>query len=290
MEFDAPIIRRASQLVGIASPAFINNTASSPPIESLFRFQYLPATAAHFLCYFGIAEFGGGPMRKYIVEFVGTLALVLIGCGAIVVGGFNTTFPLGILPIALAFGLTVTGMAYGVGYISGAHFNPAITVAMWTGGRLQTSDLAGYLIGQCIGALAGAGILVLILSGRLQPYDLAAGLGQNGWGPGYLGGYGIGAAILTEFVATFIFATVILGATSGKGATPFPGLVIGLTLVALHFPFINVTGLSVNPARSLGPAVFAGGNAMAQLWLFLVVPTLAGACVGWLFKTQALEE
>jgi aquaporin Z len=173
----------------------------------------------------------------------------------------------------------------------GAHFNPAVTVAMWVAGRLRTDDLAGYIVAQCIGAVCGAAILVLILTGRLQPYDVAtAGLGQNGWGPGYLGGYGVAAAILTEFVATLIFTIVILGSTSGKGASPFPGLVIGLTLAVLHFPFINVTGLSVNPARSLGPALFVGGNALLQLWLFIIVPTAAGACAGWLFKARAFEE
>jgi aquaporin Z len=227
---------------------------------------------------------------KYIAEFVGTLALVLVGCGAVTIGGFGGAFPLGILPIALAFGLTVTAMAYAVGHVSGAHLNPAVTVAMWTAGRIRTEDIAGYIIAQCVGAIVGAALLVLILKGRQQGWDLGAqGLGQNGWGPGYLGGYGIGAAILVEFLATLLFVLVILGSTSGKGATPFPGLVIGLTLTALHFPFINVTGLSVNPARSLGPALFVGGNALLQLWLFLVVPTIAGAVAGWLVKEKHLD-
>jgi aquaporin Z len=228
--------------------------------------------------------------RKYIAEFIGTFALVLVGCGAVTIGGFGDAFPLGILPIALAFGLTVTAMAYGIGAISGAHLNPAVTVAMWAGGRIRTEDVAGYIIAQCVGAIVAAGLLVVILKGRQQGWDLGAkGLGQNGWGRGFLGGYGIGAAILVEFMATLLFTLVILGSTSGKGATPFPGLVIGLTLTALHFPFINVTGLSVNPARSLGPAVFVGGNALWQLWLFLVVPTLAGALAGWLVKAKHLD-
>jgi aquaporin Z len=229
-------------------------------------------------------------MRKYLAEFIGTAALVLVGCGAIAIGGFGTAFPVGILPIALAFGLTVTAMAYGIGHISGAHLNPAVTVALLVAGRIRKEDVAGYIVAQCVGALVGALILVVILKGKLAGYDIAAaGLGQNGWGQGYLGGYGLAAAILTEFVATLLFALVILGSTSGKGATPFPGLVIGLTLVALHFPFINVTGLSVNPARSLGPAVFVGGNALAQVWMFLVVPMLAGAAAGWLFRSKTLE-
>jgi aquaporin Z len=228
--------------------------------------------------------------NKYIAEFVGTLALVLVGCGAITIGGFGGAFPLGILPIALAFGLTVTAMAYGIGQISGAHLNPAVTVAMWVAGRIRTEDIAGYVIAQCVGAIVAAGLLVVILKGRQQGWDLAAqGLGQNGWGPGYLGNYGIGAAILVELLATLLFVVVILGSTSGKGATPFPGLVIGLTLAALHFPFINVTGLSVNPARSLGPAVFVGGDALWKLPLFLIVPTIAGALAGWLVKEKHLD-
>ena len=230
-------------------------------------------------------------MKKYVAEFIGTLSLIMVGCGAITVGGFPTAFPVGILPIALAFGLTVTAMAYGIGHISGAHLNPAVTVAMWVAGRIKSEDVLGYIVAQCIGAIVGAGILVVILKGKLAGYDVgASGLGQNGWGEGYLGGYNTASAILTEFIATLLFTIVILGSTSGKGATPFPGLVIGLTLVVLHFPFINVTGLSVNPARSLGPAVFVGGKALAQLWLFLIVPTVAGAVSGWLFRANVLEE
>ncbi len=229
-------------------------------------------------------------MRKYLAEFIGTAALVLVGCGAIAIGGFGSAFPVGILPVALAFGLTVTAMAYGIGHISGAHLNPAVTVALFVAGRVKKEDVIGYIVAQCVGALVGIGILVVILKGKLAGYDIAAsGLGQNGWGQGYLGGYGLAAAIITEFVATLLFAIVILGSTSGKGATPFPGLVIGLTLVVLHFPFIMVTGLSVNPARSLGPAVFVGGNALAQVWMFLVVPTIAGAVAGWLYKSNTLD-
>jgi aquaporin Z len=163
-------------------------------------------------------------------------------------------------------------------------------MALWTAGRMGAEEVVGYIAAQCIGAVLAAGVLVVILKGRLQGYDVAAaGLGQNGWGEGYLGGYGLGAAIITEFVATFLFALVILGSTSGKGATPVTGLVIGLTLTVLHFPFINVTGLSVNPARSLGPAVFVGGHALAQLWLFLVVPTVAGAFAGWVARRKAFD-
>jgi aquaporin Z len=229
-------------------------------------------------------------MKKYLAEFIGTLALILIGCGAIVIGGFGGAFPQGILPIALAFGLTVMAMAYAIGPISGAHINPAVTVGMWVAGRIKPDEAIGYIVAQLLGGIAGAAVLVAILQGKLKGYDIAAsGLGQTGWGPGYLGEFGLGAAILTEFVATLLLVIVILGATSAAGATPVAGLAIGLTLVALHFPFINVTGLSVNPARSLGPAVFVGGQALAQVWLFLVVPTVAGAVAGWLFRAKTLE-
>jgi aquaporin Z len=229
-------------------------------------------------------------MKKYLAEFIGTLALVLIGCSAIVIGGFGGAFPLGILPIALAFGLTVIAMAYAIGPISGAHINPAVTVGMCVAGRIKPDEAIGYIVAQLLGGIAGAAVLVAVLQGKLKGYDIAAsGLGQTGWGPGYLGEFGLGAAILTEFVATLLLVIVILGATSAAGATPVAGLAIGLTLVALHFPFINVTGLSVNPARSLGPAVFVGGQALAQVWLFLVVPTVAGAVAGWLFRSKTLE-
>jgi len=229
-------------------------------------------------------------MKKYLAEFIGTAALILIGCGAIVIGGFGAAAPIGILPIALAFGLTVMAMAYGIGPVSGCHINPAVTVGMLVAGRIKLDEALGYIVAQLLGGIAGAAVLVIVLQGRLKGYDIAAaGLGQTGWGPGYLGEFGLGAAIVTEFVATVLFIIVILGATSAKGMTPVAGLAIGLTLVVLHFPFINVTGLSVNPARSLAPALFVGGHALAQVWMFLVVPTIAGAAAGWLFRTKILE-
>jgi aquaporin Z len=229
-------------------------------------------------------------MRKYLAEFIGAAALVLVGCGALAIGGFGAEFPLGILPVALAFGLTVTAMVYGIGPISGCHINPAVTVAMMSSGRMRIEEGVGYIVAQLLGGVVGAGILYLIVSGKLAGYNVAtAGLGQNGWGQSYLGGYGLQAAIATEFIATLLFVIVILGATSAKGTTPLAGLAIGLTLVALHFPFIRVTGLSVNPARSLGPAVFVGGTALAQVWLFIVVPAIAGAVAGLLYRLKILE-
>jgi len=222
--------------------------------------------------------------KRYLAELVGTLALVLVGCAAITVSGFGGAFPLAILSIGLAFGLTVMAMAYGIGPISGAHLNPAVTVAMWVAGRMGPKDAISYIIAQCIGALVGAGILAVILKSKSGGYDLASGLGQTGWKD-----YGVWAAILSEFVATLLFTLVILNATSERGATPVAGLAIGLTLTVLHLAFINVSGCSVNPARSLGPAVYVGGTALQQLWLYLVVPTIAVAASGWLVKAKLLD-
>src|SRR5258708_2592607 len=221
---------------------------------------------------------------KRLCELLGTATLILVGCGAIAVGGFVSAFPVGILPVALAFGLTVMAMAYCIGPVSGCHINPAVSAAMWAAGRMKAGDAIAYIVVQCIGAVIGAGILVMIVKGKVQPYDIASGLGQTGWSD-----FGVGSAILTEIIATFIFTLVILGATSQKGTTPVAGLVIGLTLVILHLPFIRVTGLSVNPARSLGPAVFVGGKALAQIWLFLIMPMIGGLLAGWVVKSRTLN-
>jgi len=232
---------------------------------------------------------GEGDMMDYLndrrlrAECFGTATLVLIGCGTITMGGFGTNPITGILPIALAFGLTVMAMAYCIGPVSGCHINPAVSAAMWAAGRMKAGDAIAYMVVQCIGAVIGAGILVIIVKGKVQPYDLGV-LGQTAWSD-----FTVGSAILTEIIATFIFTLVILGATSAKGTTPVAGLVIGLTLVILHLPFIRVTGLSVNPARSLGPAVFVGGTALAQLWLYLVMPMIGGLLAGWVVKSRALD-
>ena len=222
--------------------------------------------------------------KRYLAEFVGTLALVLVGCAAITISGFGGAFPIAILSIGLAFGLTVMAMAYGLGPISGAHLNPAVTVSMWTAGRIETRDAISYIVAQCLGALVASALLAVLLKGRSGGYNLADGLGQTGWKD-----YGVGAAMLSELIGTFLFTLVILNATSERGATPVAGLAIGLTLTVLHLAFINVSGCSLNPARSLGPAVFVGGTAIAQLWLFLVVPTVAGAIAGWLVKGRILD-
>ena len=230
-------------------------------------------------------------MKMYVAELIGTATLVLVGCGAIAIGGYGAALPIGVVPIGLAFGLAVTAMAYAIGPVSGCHINPAVTVAMVAAGRMEVGTGIGYIVSQLVGGVIGALILVVLLMGRNIGYDIAAdGLGQNGWGAGYLGEYGIGAAILTEIVATFLFTAVILGVTQDKaGGGNVAGLIIGLTLFLLHLPFIQITGLSVNPARSLAPAIFVGGTALAQVWLFLVMPVVGGAIAGALFKAKLLS-
>jgi aquaporin Z len=177
-------------------------------------------------------------------------------------------------------------MAYAIGPVSGCHINPAVSIAMWAAGRMETNQAIAYIISQLVGGIVGAFILWIIIQGGAAGLDI--GISRNGWGPGYLGEYGVGSAIVVELVATFIFTAVILGIGSERGGRP-AGLVIGLTLFALHLPFIMVTGLSVNPARSLGPAVFGGTPALQQLWVFILVPAIAGAITGWLYRAKLLS-
>lgn len=229
-------------------------------------------------------------MKTFVAEFIGTAVLVLFGCGSAVLTGYGSA-PIGMLAIAFAFGLAVTSMAYGIGHVSGCHINPAVTLGVWAAGRLPTSELPKYWAAQILGGIAGAAILYMIASGKLAGFDVAkSGLGQNGWGEGYIGGYGLGAAVVAELVGTFIFLVVILGSTSKAGITQAAGLAIGLSLVMIHIVFIPVTGVSVNPARSIGPALFAGGKAISQLWLFIVVPLVGAFLAGLLFKLKILED
>jgi aquaporin Z len=224
-------------------------------------------------------------MKKILAELVGTFILVLFGCGTAVIAGDKV----GILGIAFAFGLSLIGAAYGIGPISGCHINPAVSLGVWTAGRMKLSELFGYWVGQFAGAILAAWVLFTIANGTAG-YNIATnGLGQDGWGPGYQGEYGMGAAILFELVATLIFVIVILGSTQKSAPPGFAGLAIGITLVAIHIFGIHITGVSVNPARSLGPALFVGGHALQQLWLFLVFPSLGGLIAGLLFRTKALE-
>lgn len=227
----------------------------------------------------------GGNTQKYLAELIGTAVLVLVGCSSIVIAGFGGAFPMGIMAIGMTFGMAVTTMAYAIGSVSGCHLNPAVTAAVWASGRMSMSDAIGYIVSQLVGGIVGALILYLILKGKVAGYDVAKqGLGQNGWSD-----FSMGSAMLAEFVATLIFTIVILAVTGAKGATPIAGLVIGLTLMIMHFAFIPVSGASLNGARSLGPAVFVGGTALAQVWLYLVVPTIAGAIAGWLVKSRTLD-
>lgn len=217
--------------------------------------------------------------KKLIAEALGTMILVLFGCGSAVLMGAQ----IGMLGISLAFGLAIVAAAYGLGAISGAHLNPAVSLGMVTAGRMSFGEFIGYAIAQCAGAVIGALILMVIASGKADYSVAANGLGQNGFGAGYLGEYSMGAALVFEFVMTFIFVTVILGATSAAAPGAMAGLAIGLTLAAIHLVGINVTGVSVNPARSFGPALLVGGKAVADLWVFILAPLAGGAVAGLLY-------
>jgi aquaporin Z len=223
-------------------------------------------------------------MKKYLAELVGTFILVLFGVGTAVIAGDKV----GILGIAFAFGLAQVAAIYGIGSISGGHVNPAVSLGVWVAGRMSLKDMIGYWVAQFLGAILAAWVLLVIAVGNAG-YSLAAnGLGQDGWGPGYQGGYNIESAILFEFVATLIFVIVILGSTQKAAPAGFAGLAIGITLLAIHIFGIHITGVSVNPARSLGPAIFVGGQAIRQLWLFLVFPSVGGIVAGLLFRTKLL--
>lgn len=226
-----------------------------------------------------------------MAEGLGTFALVLFGCGSAVIAGATSVGPagLGLLGISLAFGLTVAVMAYTIGPISGCHINPAISIAMLAAGKLSVKDTVGYVISQCIGAIAAAFVLYQLALGA-PGFEMGEwALGSNGWGAGYGGEYHLHSALIAEFVFTFLFLMVIFG-TTAKNATPaMAGLAIGLSLALIHFVCIPITGTSVNPARSLGPALFAGGNALSQLWLFIVMP-IAGGLLAALVRRFFFED
>jgi aquaporin Z len=218
--------------------------------------------------------------KKLFAEVLGTFILVLFGCGAAVLMGAQ----IGMMGISFAFGLAIVAAAYGLGAISGAHLNPAVSLGMVAAGRMSFADFIGYALAQTLGAILGAGVLYLIASGKADYVLATNGLGQNGYGPGYLGEYSLTAALVFEAVMTFLFVTVILGSTGTGSAAGFAGLAIGLTLAAIHLVGINVTGVSVNPARSIGPALFVGGNALSQLWVFIVAPLVGGALAGVVYQ------
>ena len=231
-------------------------------------------------------------MKKMVAEFVGTFTLVLFGCGAAVIAGPAVgATTVGVLGISFAFGLAIVAMAYGIGQVSGCHVNPAVSFGVWLAGRMPAGEMIQYWIAQCLGALAGAAVLALIMSGKASGWD--GGLGANGWGPGYLGEYNLLSAAVFEIVATFLFLVVILGVT--RKGTPlhiagFAGIAIGLTLAAIHIVGINVTGVSVNPARSLGPALLVGGQALSQLWLFIVAPLVGAAIAGIVYRSGLIWD
>ena len=219
-------------------------------------------------------------MRKYTAEMIGTMALVLIGCGSAVIAGQN----IGFYGISFAFGLTVLAMVYAIGNISGCHINPAITVAMWVAGKIKGKDAIGYIIAQCVGGIIGAGILWAIASGLDGYSRVVDGLGQNGFGAHSPAGYSLMACFIAEVVLTALFLFVIFGATHKDAPKGFAGVAIGFTLVLIHLVGIPITGTSVNPARSLGPAVFAGGDAISQVWLFIVAPIIGGIIAALIWK------
>jgi len=224
-------------------------------------------------------------MKKYLAELLGTFVLVLMGTGSAVVAGKE----IGFLGIALTFGLSVLVMVYAIGQISGCHINPAITIAMLLNGKIPAKDAIIYIIVQCIGAILASALLLAIMTG-LPGYEIAPGnLGANGYGPDYLGGYSLTTAFITEVVTTFVFLVVIFGATSRKAPAGFAGIAIGLSLAMIHMVTLPITGTSVNPARSLGPAFVAGGTALAQLWLFLVAPVI-GAVIAAVVWKYLFEE
>jgi aquaporin Z len=224
-------------------------------------------------------------MNKQVAEFLGTFTLVLFGCGSAVLAGAD----IGLTGISFAFGLALIGMAYGIGPVSGCHINPAVSLGMVAAGRMTMPEAIKYIIAQVAGAIVAALVLLVIATGKADYSVATNGLGQNGWGEGYLGEYSILAAFVFEVVATFLFMVVILGATSAGAPAAMAGLAIGLALVAIHLVGINITGVSVNPARSIGPALFAGTTALGQLWLFIVAPIIGALAAGMIFKTGLLN-
>jgi aquaporin Z len=230
--------------------------------------------------------------RRVVAEFFGTFWLTFGGCGAAIFAAGYPQFGIGFLGVSFAFGLTVLTMAYAVGHISGGHFNPAVTVGLWFAGRCANKHVIPYIVAQVVGAIVAAGVLYVIASGQAgwEP----KGFASNGFGDLSPGKYSLGACFITEFVATFFFLFIIAGTTSKGAATGFAGIPIGLALTLIHLVTIPITNTSVNPARSTGPALVAGGEYVGQLWLFWLAP-LAGAAVAgllarWLYENEGIDE
>ena len=226
--------------------------------------------------------------KRSVAEAIGTFWLVFGGCGSAVLSGAFPNFGIGFLGVALAFGLTVLTMAYAIGHISGCHLNPAVSVGLWAAGRFPASDLPAYISSQVAGGIVGAGVLYAIATGK-PGFDMSGALGSNGYGAHSPGGYSLMAGMFAEVVLTFMFLLIILGATDRRAPEGFAPIAIGLGLTLIHLIGIPVTRVSVNPARSTGPAVFAGGWALAQLWMFWLAP-LAGASLAGLLYGQLLGD
>ncbi len=226
-------------------------------------------------------------MKRYISELIGTMVLVLFGCGSAAIAGQM----LGTVGIALAFGLSIVAMAYVIGDISGCHINPAVSIGMWIDGRLETKDLLAYIVFKCIGAIIGIALLAVIINSApsLGGY-MATGLGQNGFGSASSVGLGVVGAILVEIILTFVFVFTVLGVTKKAENATVAGIVIGLTLAFVYIMGIPLTGASVNPARSLAPALFLGGQALEQVWVFILAPVVGAVIAGILFKGLTSED
>jgi aquaporin Z len=224
--------------------------------------------------------------KKALAEFFGTFWLVLGGCGSAVLAAAFPGVGIGLLGVALAFGLTVLTMAYAIGHVSGCHLNPAVTVGLWAGGRIKANEVLPYIISQVLGGIVGAGVLYLIASG--QPgFDINGGLASNGYAEHSPGGYSLLSGFVTEVVMTFFFLFVILGATDQRAPAGYAGIAIGLALTLIHLISIPVTNTSVNPARSTGPAIFVGGWALSQLWMFWVAPFIRAVLAGFIYPLVA---
>lgn len=220
-------------------------------------------------------------MKKNLAEFLGTFWLVLGGCGSAVLAAAFPEVGIGLVGVSIAFGLTVLTIAYSLGHISGAHLNPAVTIGLWAGGRFEGKGILPYIISQILGAIAAAAVLYVIATGNGSEIGNFA---ANGYGEHSPGGYSLLAAIVTEFVMTFMFLLIILGATDDKAPKGFAGIAIGLALTLIHLISIPVTNTSVNPARSISQALFVGDWALSQLWLFILIPIAGALCAGAVYK------
>jgi len=227
-------------------------------------------------------------MKKLIAEFIGTLWLVLGGCGSAVLAASFPELGIGFVGVAIAFGLTVLTMVYAIGHISGCHLNPAVSIGLWIGGRFNGKEVLPYILAQVLGGIAGAGILYIIATGK-SGFELGS-FAANGYGEHSPGGYSMLAALVAEFVMTFMFLIIILGATHPKAPSGLAGVAIGLGLTLIHLITIPVTNTSVNPARSTSQAVFVGDWALGQLWLFWVAPILGAIVAGLLYKTLSPDK